>query len=60
MTQPEMIKQLRVSKMTITRLVNELGLKQRYYKRKEARPAHIHHGGFFNVQVHQDWLAGKC
>lgn len=59
MTQPEMTKQLGVSKHTITRMIDELGLKQRHYKKRNPRPAMEHRSGIFNVNVHKDWLIGK-
>lgn len=58
MTQPEMASQLKIGTTSITRLINELGMKQRHYKKRNPRPAMERQTGMFNIKQYQNWLVG--
>lgn len=58
MTQPEMAEQLKIGTTTVTRLINEIGLKQRFYKKRNQNPAIERRSGMFNVNRHLNWLVG--
>lgn len=58
MTQPEMAAQLQIGTTSVTRLINEIWLKQRFYKKRNPNPAMERKSGMFNVNRHLNWLVG--